>query len=511
MSDSDGTNPGWVDLGARALGGMVLAASDEFFAPKERLLEPAPPLFDPHAYSDRGKLMDGWESRRRRSPWPGTHASDGSKGNGTYDWVVVRLGVPGMLREILVNTAFFRGNYPEACAVEGCFVDDDPSSEEIASLSWTPVLERRELQGDSEQVFGVDRDVLVTHVRFAIFPDGGVARLRLRGEPLPDLREAVVPGGAVEVAGTIAGGRAVACSDAFFSSPHNLLAPGSPIDMGGGWETRRRRGAGHDWVMVRLAAEAQVGRIEVDTTHFKGNYPHHCTVDIAHVPDPGLTAQPSEDDWHRVVTDWRMRAHARQAVSLDASRLATHVRLGIHPDGGVARLRVFGVVSDAGWRHWGVRWLNALSEDRASEVLYACCSSSVWVSEMIRHRPFADFSALQSTADHVWQTLPRKDWLEAFAAHPRIGERSRERWASQEQAGTQAASDDTLAALEEGNRIYEERFGHVFLICATGMEAGEMLASLRRRLGHDADSELNVAAEEQRKITRLRLQKMVKP
>ena len=496
-------NPLAVDLAARSLGGIVLAASDEYFAPKERLLDPGPPVFDPHAYTDRGKLMDGWESRRQRA-----HGPDNA------DWALVRLGVPGIVHRAVVDTSFFRGNYPESFTLDAMDLPRDPPPADAGDLPWEPLIGRRQLSGDSVQVFVTDYAVRASHVRLRIFPDGGVARLRLLGDPLPDLRTAVGPGGAVDLAATVNGGTVVAASDAFFSPPRQLLAPGGPADMGGGWETRRRRGPGHDWTVVRLAAEARIGRVEIDTTHFTGNHPERCSIDIAHVLRLDTGAAPAEEAWQPACAPVPMQPHARHAVVLDDAPVATHVRLGVHPDGGVARLRVLGIVTEDGWRDVGIRRLNALAEQRAADELRACCASGAWVAQVLARRPFADFAALLAAVDAVWTDLGPDDWREAFAAHPRIGDRQRaaaSAWTRGEQAGTATASADVMAVLAEGNRRYEERFGHVFLICATGLTAEQMLASLQQRLGNDPAEELANAAEEQRKITRLRLEKLMRP
>jgi allantoicase len=478
------TLPG-VDLAAARLGGRAVAANDEFFAPKENLLAEHPPVFDPDAYTDRGKLMDGWETRRRRTPG--------------HDWCIIRLGVPGIIREALVDTAHFTGNYPEACSIEGCVA----GSAEVPpdDSDWLALLERTPLESDTEHRFAVERGWRVTHVRLSIYPDGGVARLRLLGEPLPDLRGIVGADGAADLAATAAGGLALDCSDRFFSSPHNLLAPGAARNMGDGWETRRRRGPGHDWAVIALAAEALVERIELDTTHFKGNYPDRFSVD----------GRSGDGDWRALLPETPAQPDTARSLSIGDSAPVTQIRLNVYPDGGVARLRVHGRVTDDGWRGWGVRWLNALPPAEAAEALRSCCASSAWAEQLIVRRPFADFAELTDTADAVWAGLGPDDWLEAFAAHPRIGERSASTWSGQEQAGTAAADQATLDALVEGNEDYEERFGHVFLICATGKSAAQMLAALRGRLGNDPDTELRVAADEHRKITRIRLDKLVRP
>jgi allantoicase len=478
------------DLAARRLGGMVLVANDEFFAPKENLLESEAPVFDPDRYTDRGKEMDGWETRRRREPG--------------HDWCIVRLGIPGIVRGVVVDTSFFRGNYPDRCSLEGAVVEED----DVTGAEWSDLLSESALEGDASNRFDVASPLRVTHLRLNIFPDGGVARLRVHGEPLPDLRTLTDAGGRTDVAASLSGGIVLDASDLFFSSPHNLIAPGDSHGMHDGWETRRRRGEGHDWVALRLAAETEIERVEVDTSNFKGNFPDTCSLEVRVVHDAVTDPDP---EWSEVLTRRKLGPHRRVAFPIDPPARATHVRLNIHPDGGVARLRLHGRVTDDGWRAFGVRWLNAQTAEVFEERVLDCCGSRAWATGLEAARPFATFDALLRTADDVWEGLSAEDRREAFAAHPRIGERGGSAWASGEQAGASAASDDTLRTLETGNREYEERFGHVFLINATGRSAEELLEALRQRLSNDPETELAEAAEQQRQITRIRLEKLVRP
>jgi allantoicase len=475
------------DLAARRLGGMVLGANDEFFAPKENLLEPTDPMFDRDRYTDRGKEMDGWETRRRREPG--------------HDWCIVRLGVPGVVRGVVVDTSFFRGNYPDRCSLEGAAVDGD----EVEGAEWFDLLPESALEGDTINRFDVGSSYRVTHMRLNVFPDGGVARLRVLGEPLPDLRTLADPAGRTELAGSLSGGLVLDASDRFFSPPHNLIAPGDSHGMHDGWETRRRRGEGHDWVVLQLAAEAEIERIELDTSNFKGNHPDSCSLDVR----VGLEGA-GEAEWSEVLSRRRLGPHRRFAFPIDPPARASHVRLNIHPDGGVARLRIQGRVTDEGWRGFGVRWLNAKTPEVFEERVLPCCGSRAWAAGLGEKRPFASFEGLLRSADDVWAGLAPRDRLETFAAHPRIGERGTA-WSAGEQAGAASAGGDVLRKLEGGNRAYEERFGHVFLINATGKDAEEMLEALDRRLGNDAESELAEASEQQRQITRLRLEKLVRP
>lgn len=158
-----------------------------------------------------------------------------------------------------------------------------------------------------------------------------------------------------------------------------------------------------------------------------------------------------------------------------------------------------------------MRWLNAEPEQQARAALAHCCGASRWVDALLDHRPFASFDQLRASADRDWQQMERDDWLEAFAAHPRIGDRSGPEHTRREQSGTADADPEVLEALAEGNRRYERRFDHVFLINAAGMPADEMLEALLERLDNDADTEAAVAAEQQRQITQRRLEAMMRP
>lgn len=489
------------DLAAERLGGAVVYANDEFFAGKENLLKPEAPVWKEHEYTDRGKWMDGWETRRRRTPG--------------HDTCIIRLGVPGIVKGAVVDTAFFRGNYPESCSIEGCRAPANADVEALLSseLEWSQLLSKSPLQGNHENEFGIDHPHAFTHIRFNIFPDGGVARLRLHGEVVPEWRTAGGLGGEIDLAAIEHGGEVLTCSDMFFGPKHNLIMPGRGFNMSDGWETRRRRGPGHDWVVVKLGVEGTVTRIELDTNHFKGNYPDTASIDGARIesdePDDLAAAE-----WVELLGRTRLQAHTRHffADELADCGPLTHLRLNVFPDGGVSRLRAHGQPSPPAVEREVVRRINSLP--RAREELLACCGSTEWARRVEEARPFGDWGELVETADSIWSNLSPEDWLEAFRAHPRIGERAHgsstaARWSGGEQAGVDKAAQNTLEELAAGNSRYEERFGHVFLICATGRTAEEMLALLRERMGNDPETELRVAAEEQRKITQIRLRKLV--
>jgi allantoicase len=334
-----------VDLASERVGGVALAASDEFFAPKESLLRPSKPVFRDDEYTDRGKWMDGWETRRAFGRVPGH----------THDWCVVELGLPGSIAAVDVDTRFFRGNYPEACSLEGCRLAPGADAAALASAAWEPIVPKSRLRGDSTNLFVVQAPdergrvagLTWTHLRLNIFPDGGVARLRVFGAASPDWATYRRLGGPVDLASLAAGGAVVACSDMFFGSRHNLIQPGRAANMGDGWETQRKRAPGHDWVVVRLGARAaRVRGVVIDTLHFKGNCPESAALEA--IDDEAATVASLSDParrWSPLLARTRLRPHTSRTFSeeLEAPRDAvTHVRLTIFPDGGVSRLRVLG-------------------------------------------------------------------------------------------------------------------------------------------------------------------------
>jgi len=311
-----------VDLASERLGGAAVAANDEFFAAKENLVKTSRPIFLENEYTDRGKWMDGWETRRRREPG--------------HDWCIVRLGLPGVIRGVCVDTAFFKGNFPEACSLDA---GDGPEG------PWVEILPMSELRGDSENLFSVAEDRRFTHVRLHIYPDGGVARLRVYGTVTPD-PEKLSREREVDLAGLENGGLVLAASDMFFGARHNLILPGPPRGMHDGWETRRRRGPGHDWAILRLGVPGRIRRVLVDTSWFKGNAPGKCSLEV--LQDVDSDPLSSDARWREILESPLSpdEVHVFEA-EVRPSAAATHARFHIYPDGGVARLRLFGVVENS--------------------------------------------------------------------------------------------------------------------------------------------------------------------
>ena len=340
------------DLAVRSLGGSVVAANDELFAERENLVKPEAPSYQTYTFGHKGQVYDGWETRRRREPG--------------HDWAILRLGLPGVVRGVVVDTAFFKGNYPPEVSVEGASVEDYPTPDELQEAAWTPLVPRTAVKGDAPNRFEVDVPWRFTHVRLCMYPDGGVARLRVHGEGVPDPRLLVA--GALDLAALEHGGEVTGCSNMFYSSPRNLISPGLARVMGEGWETARRRDEGNDWVELRLAGPGVVRLAELDTSYFLGNAPGWASLRAvdARAADP---ADPAA--WAELLPRTRLLPDTRHRFRLAGRAEATHVRLDVFPDGGMARVRLHGELAPAARTELALRFLNLLPEAHARRVLVA--------------------------------------------------------------------------------------------------------------------------------------------
>ncbi len=468
-----------MDLLSAGVGGRVVACNDEFFAEASNLVKEAPPVWKEGEYTDRGKWMDGWETRRRREEG--------------HDWCVLFLGVPGRVRRVTVDTSHFTGNYPESFSLEACGSGTDTVLDRAV---WTEMIPPTPLQGDSSATFEVDDPHRTTHLRLNIFPDGGVARLRCEGDPIPEI-EMVCPDRPADLASAALGGEAVDASDTHYSSPSNLLRPIPPRGMWDGWETRRRRGPGHDWASFRLGLPGLVEQVVVDTSYFKGNSPGWVSLEVSQ----------DGERWVEVVDRVAVSADTANEIPLASPVRAEGVRLSIHPDGGVARLRVLGRADPGAAGRLRVSYLNALFPEEAVGFFRSACGSGRWVGAMVARRPYEEVGSVFATSEEVFDTLEEEDWMEAFAAHPRIGERG-DALSAREQAGAGSAGRELIRRLSEVNRDYEARFGFTYIVYATGKGAEEMLEIALSRLGNTRAEEVFIASEEQRKITATRLRRM---
>lgn len=328
----EGGFAGLTDLAAERYGGLTLSASDEFFAEKGNLLKPGRGVFIEDKYTDRGKWMDGWETRRKRSAG--------------YDWCIIRLGFSGRIRGVDVDTNHFLGNHPPFASLDACHVGAD---ETLEAVQWVEICPRSALNPGTQNFLVATGagDRTWTHVRLNIYPDGGVARLRVYGEVVPESAQPRSDG-LVDLVAMGCGGRALACSDMFFSHMQNLIQPGDSRFMGDGWETKRRRGPGHDWIILKLGRVGSIAELELFTTHYKGNYPDLFSVEGILQPDAAIDILNAHQfDWQTVLDPQKLGPDARFVYreQLKLRSPLSHLRINMFPDGGIARLRCWGSFS----------------------------------------------------------------------------------------------------------------------------------------------------------------------
>ena len=326
------------DLASRWLGGSVVAASDESFGDKENLLNPDAPRFEPGRYGNRGEIVDGWETRRRRQPG--------------HDWAIVRLGAPGVITSVQVDTSFFTGNFPEHCVIEACGREGYPGPAELGGPGWAEIVPRSPLLGDTLNTFAVTDQRRFTHVRLSVFPDGGVARLRVLGQVVPDPRglERLT----IDLASQEHGGLVVSSSDDFYTAAQTLNRPDRARSMGEGWETRRRRDDGHDFVIFSLGLAGTVRQLVIDTAHFRYN----ASAAVAVYGGDG-------GSWAPLLDRVGLQPDTRHVFAVHDERTVASVRLDAFPDGGLSRVRVIGRIDPAARRRAGYRWFNSLPASQA--------------------------------------------------------------------------------------------------------------------------------------------------
>jgi allantoicase len=319
------------DLAAERLGGKVLYATDDFFAEKENLIKPGRGIFITDKYTDRGKWMDGWESRRKRTPG--------------HDWCIVQLATTGIIKGFDIDTNFFLGNHPPHASIEAALLEEGAIITDWESVTWQEILPESPLHPGSQNFYECKSEKRFTHIRLHIYPDGGVARLKVYGEVVKDWKQ-VDAGEEIDLAAAINSGKAIACNNMFFSSMNNLIMPGRGINMGDGWETKRNRTPGNkDWVILKLATTGRLERIVVDTCHFKGNYPDSCSIEGC-LCDNDEAPLSAETNWQTILPQQKLNADSEHEFVKEIinNSAFSHVRLTIYPDGGVSRLRLFGKV-----------------------------------------------------------------------------------------------------------------------------------------------------------------------
>jgi allantoicase len=316
------------DLASAKLGGKVLFATDDFFAEKENLIAPTRGVFIADKYTDRGKWMDGWESRRKRVAG--------------HDWAVIQLATSGKITGFDIDTNFFLGNHPPQASIEAAYLTTSDEITDWETVAWKEILPKSHLDAGSQNFFDCQNDEIVTHLRLHIYPDGGVARLRVYGQVFKNW-DAVSETQEIDLAAAINGGQALDCNDMFFSDMSNLIMPNRGANMGDGWETKRNRTPNNmDWVILKLAHKGTVEKIIVDTCHFKGNYPDRCAIEACSADSDDLAIA----NWQTLLPQQKLSADHEHEYASEISKHhpITHVKLCIFPDGGVSRLRMFGKI-----------------------------------------------------------------------------------------------------------------------------------------------------------------------
>lgn len=315
------------NLADARIGAKIMDCSDEFFAEAKRMLNADAPIFIEDKFDDHGKWMDGWETRRKR------HAG--------YDWCIVKLGVAGKIYGLDIDTTFFTGNYPASAALEACYAPDD----QLDQAEWHSLLPNSVLGSSQHHIFDTSSDQVFTHIRLNIFPDGGIARLRVYGEVQIQLKDSDQ---ILDLLALENGGRVIAYSDAHYGHPRNLINPGRGVNMGDGWETKRRRAPGFDWCVLALGQAGLIEKIEIDTAHFKGNFPAQVSIQAVYVKDatdPQLIPQSMFWPFLLEAQDMQMDHVHNYINEVLAHEKISHIRVNMIPDGGISRIRLWGKVT----------------------------------------------------------------------------------------------------------------------------------------------------------------------
>jgi allantoicase len=316
---------GLIDLAQPRLGTKVLFKTDDFFASANRIISPMDPIFKTGVFDTHGKWMDGWESRRKRTEG--------------HDYIILKLGKPGKIKKVDVDTSHFNGNQPAMVSIEGA----NSSSHKINHLKWQTLLSKKKTKANSHHYFTVNSKKVFTHIKFNIFPDGGVARLKLYGSIAKSEK---LKNKKMNLASLLDGASVIACNNEHFGKAENILAPGKAKNMGDGWETRRRRGKGFDWLILNSLNGKEINKIEISTHHFKGNFPSYCSLQAAFLPTSKKSKQivNSSVKWKYLLKDAKLSANKTHIFknNLMKKDKINFIKINIFPDGGISRFRIYG-------------------------------------------------------------------------------------------------------------------------------------------------------------------------
>jgi len=319
---------GLIDLAQPRLGSKILYKTDDFFGPVERILSSTKPIWKEGIYDKNGKWMDGWETRRKRSP-----------GN---DYLILYLGRPGKLNIINIDTSYFNGNHPKYASVEGCSNNKKNLGKNV---TWKTILKKSRIKPNTENFFSIKKNETFTHIKLNIFPDGGVARLRLFGKI--SLNKSSFKNNKIELSSILNGTSIVAVNNEHFGKAENILAPGRAINMGDGWETRRRRDQGNDWVIFKFGIPGKIQKIIIDTLHFKGNYPDYFILQGKYINENKIISKnelvKKSNNWDNIVKKTKLYENKMHIIeNILSKKIYNFIKLSIFPDGGISRVNIFG-------------------------------------------------------------------------------------------------------------------------------------------------------------------------
>ena len=318
-----------VNLAETKFGSKIIYKTDEFFGAASRILRAEKPVFKEGVYDKHGKWMDGWETRRKRK-----HG---------HDYLIIKLGRPGKLFNVDIDTSFFSGNQPNQASLEACYSKKNPTKKTI----WKTILNKKKLRPDKNHNFKIYNQSTFNFVKLNIFPDGGVARIRLNG--IVDLEKINLSEKNFNLSSILNGSTILGCNNEHFGKAENVLSPGTGVNMGDGWETRRSRGKNFDWIIIKFGSPGIIDRLEIDTHHFKGNYPDSITVQSELVTNkPKLKRILSESkNWKLVLGKTKLKPHRKHTFKTNAinKNKVNCLRINIYPDGGISRIRAFGKVA----------------------------------------------------------------------------------------------------------------------------------------------------------------------
>ena len=317
-----------VNLAEPKFGSKIIYKTDQFFGAASRILNSQKAIFKEGIYDHHGKWMDGWETRRKRKVG--------------HDYLIIKLGRPGKIFNVDIDTSFFSGNQPSEASLQACYSKIKPSK----NTNWKTILNKKKLGPDKNHNFKIKNHSTFNFIKLNIFPDGGIARLKLNGKV--DLEKINLKGKNVNLSLISNGSTIVGCNNEHFGKAENVLSPGVGVNMGDGWETRRSRGKNFDWIIIKFGMPGIINKLEIDTHHFKGNYPETFTVQSTLISNKAKSKKiiKNSKKWKLLLGKTKLKPHKKHSFKSKTFKKnkVNYLRINIFPDGGISRIRAFGQV-----------------------------------------------------------------------------------------------------------------------------------------------------------------------